>query len=50
MPVAMPVAGNSVQMTENINRLQSVLLHLQTENRAAEASLQTENRAAEASL
>jgi hypothetical protein len=46
----MPVAGNSVQMTEHINRLQSELLYLKMVNRASEAPIESSLKAAKACL
>jgi hypothetical protein len=50
MPVPMPVAGNSVQLTEQIDRLQSALLNLKMVNRAAEAPIESSLKAAKACL
>jgi hypothetical protein len=49
----MPVAGNSVQMTEHINRLQSELLDFKMVNRAvfaAEERIESSLKAAKACL
>jgi hypothetical protein len=46
----MPVADNSVQMTEQIDRLQSALLNLKMVNRAAKAPIESSLKAAKAFL